>query len=247
MKEKYYEFVKLNDEITELYIYGDIRKPGLIEKWLGVDDETRVDAFSFKDALNEVDTPKLVVRINSMGGDVSEGLAIYGLLSDFKGELITKVDGFACSAASIIFMAGEKRIVPTNGLIMIHNAWSCAEGNANDFRKFADDLDMITKPSLNIYCEKTGLDENEIKSMMDEETWMDYKIAIEKGFATNVENANNIQQSISDINKYLQKTIRENIKLKEEKNHLENKIKLFSSNEKEDIKNNWESFFNTEK
>ena len=240
MKDKYYQFVKVDEEITELYIYGDIRKPGLIEKWLGIDDDTRVDAYTFKDALNDVDTPKLVVRINSMGGSVSEGLAIYGLLSDFKGELITKVDGFACSAASVIFMAGQTRIVPTNGLIMIHNAWSTAEGNANDLRKCADDLDMITKPSINIYCEKTGLSEDEVKEMMDNETWMDYKIAIEKGFATNVESENDVQQSLSDTNKYLYKIIKENLKLKEQ-------VSLLEKQPIDEERDNWESFLNTAK
>ena len=72
-KDKYFQFVKLNDSVTELYIYGDIRKPSLIERWLDINDDTRVDAYSFKDALADVDTPNLLVRINSMGGLVSEG------------------------------------------------------------------------------------------------------------------------------------------------------------------------------
>ena len=226
MKEKYYQFVKVDDSLTELYIYGDIRKPGLIERWLELEDETRVDAYSFKDALKEVDTQKLLVRINSMGGEVSEGLAIYSLLSDFKGELITKVDGFACSAASIIFMAGKKRIVPTSGLIMIHNAWiRNAEGDANELRKQADDLEMITKPSLNIYVEKTGLSESEIKDMMDNETWLDYRLAIEKGFATDVENSIEAQQSVKDMNTYMRKLVFENIELKTELEKQSLKVK----------------------
>lgn len=243
MREKYYQFVKVDDSLTELYIYGDIRKPDLIEKWLDLDDETRVDAFSFKEALNSVDTPKLLVRINSMGGDVSEGLAIYSLLSDFSGELITKVDGFACSAASIIFMAGKQRIVPTSGLIMIHNAWTpSASGNANELRKQADDLEMITKPSLNIYVEKTGLSEQEVKKLMDEETWFDYKYAIEKGFATTIENNNEAQQSINDMNFYLRKLVFENLELKKQL-ETSNKLKI----EDEKTYDKWSLFFNTMK
>ena len=64
--DKYFQFVKIDESLTDLYIYGDIRKPSLIENWLGIDDETRVDAYNFKDALNEVDTPNLRVRINSI-------------------------------------------------------------------------------------------------------------------------------------------------------------------------------------
>lgn len=238
--DNYFQFVRLDDTTTELYVYGDIRKPNTIERWLEIEDETRVDAYSFKDALNDVDTPNLVVRINSMGGSVSEGLAIYSLLSDFKGHLITKVDGFACSAASVIFMAGKERIVPENGLLMIHNAWTNAEGDPNQLRKVANDLEMITKPSLNIYKNKTGLVEDDIKEMMDNETWMDYKLAFEKGFATSIEKQNNAQQSIQDINNYIRKLVGENIDLKSQ---LE-ATKQVPVLEAKEAKGDWKSFFN---
>lgn len=237
--DRYFQFVKVDDNLTELYIYGDIRKPSLIERWLEIEDDTRVDAYSFKDALNEVNTPNLLVRINSMGGSVSEGLAIYGLLSDFNGHLITQVDGFACSAASVIFMAGQERIMPENGLLMIHNAWTDACGDPNELRKAADDLEIITKPSVNIYVNKTGLSEEEIKSMMDKETWMDYKSAFEKGFATSIQKNDTIQQSIKDINSYIRNLVIKNqeftTKLEEfEKENNNAKIK----------EDSWESFFN---
>lgn len=236
MKEKYFEFSKLDNNVTELYIYGDIRKPSMIEQWLEIEDETRVDAFSFKDALAAVDTPNLIVRINSMGGSVSEGLAIYSLLKDFKGHLITKVDGMACSAASVIFMAGEERIMPESALLMIHNAWTYAEGDQNELRKAADDLEMITQPSVNIYCSKTGLSEDEVKSMMNEETWMDYKLAFEKGFSTSIEKDGEAQQSIQDMNKYIKNLVSRNLELEK---RLESQTK---KEEKEE--NDWMSFFN---
>lgn len=94
---KYLNFRKLNEQETELYIYGDIRKKDWIDNWLGTGKE-KTDAFTLKDALAQIDTPELTVRINSYGGSVSEGLAIYNLLTDFKGHLRTVVDGFACSA-----------------------------------------------------------------------------------------------------------------------------------------------------
>lgn len=242
-KDKYFQFVKLNETVTELYIYGDIRKPSFIERWLEIDDDTRVDAFNFKDALNQVDTPNLLVRINSMGGSVSEGLAIYGLLSDFSGHLITQVDGFACSAASVIFMAGTERIMPENSLIMIHNAWTETSGDPNQLRKMADDLEMITKPSVNIYVNKTGLAEDEVKTMMDNETWMDYKLAFEKGFATSIQKEDNTQQSIKDINSYIRNLVSENFHLKKQ---LESTKKVNSKKQEEkiDTKDSWESFFN---
>lgn len=237
--DKYFQFVKLDESLTELFIYGDIRKPSLIERWLEIEDSSRVDAYSFKDALNEVDTPNLLVRINSMGGQVSEGLAIYSLLSDFKGHLITQVDGFACSAASVIFMAGEERIIPESGLLMIHNAWTEVSGDHNQLRKAAEDLDMITKPSVNIYVNKTGLSEEEVKEMMDNETWMDYQMAFSKGFATSIQKDDNVHQSVRDINSYIRNLVKQNSELKEQikNNQIEEKTE----------KDSWESFFNTKK
>lgn len=194
MKEKYLAFNKIDDQNTELYIYGDIRKKNIIEKWLNIPSEA-TDAFTLKDAINSVDTPNLIVRINSYGGDVAEGLAIYSLLSNFKGHLTTIVDGFACSAASVIFMAGETRIVPEQGLLMIHNAWSYAEGDSNTMKKMAEDLEKITQPSINIYASKTKLSEEVIKDKMDKETWITSKEAFEWGFATSIER-NEAKQSL---------------------------------------------------
>lgn len=181
--EKFLNFKKVNESETELYIYGDIRKKDFIDSWFGTGQDA-TDAFSLKDALNAVDTPNLTVRINSYGGSVSEGLAIYSLLSDFKGHVKTIVDGFACSAASIIFMAGDERVVPENGLLMIHNAWTEARGDSNTMKKVAEDLEKITQPSLNIYTSKTNLSEEEIKEKMDREEWITSEEAFDWGFST---------------------------------------------------------------
>ena len=169
--DKFLNFRKVNESETELYVYGDIRKKDIIDKWFGTGEDV-TEAFTLKDALASVDTPNLTVRINSYGGSVSEGLAIYSLLSEFKGHLKTIVDGFACSAASVIFMAGEERVVPENGLLMIHNAWTEARGDSNTMKKVAEDLEKITQPSLNIYVSKTGLSEEKVKEMMDREEWI---------------------------------------------------------------------------
>lgn len=246
MKDKYFQFVRIDDSVTELYIYGDIRKPDIIEQWLEIEDDTRVDAYTFKDALKNVDTPNLLVRINSFGGDVSEGLAIYSLLSDFPGHLITKVDGMACSAASVVFMAGEERIMPASGLLMIHNAWTKTSGDPNELRKAANDLEIITQPSVNIYVEKTGLEESDIKAMMDEETWMDYKTAFEKGFATSIERDGEAQQSIGDATSYIRKLVLQIAKLKTHSNNdVINEPKEIKE-ESEEI-DDWKSFFCFEK
>ena len=214
MENNYLNFKKKNDEETELYIYGNIEKKDWIDEWLGTGKE-KTDAYTLKDALLHVDTPKLTVRINSHGGDVSEALAIYSLLSDFQGELKTIVDGFACSAASVIFMAGKERIVPENGLLMIHNVWTKVRGDSNKMREVAEDLEKITQPSLNIYTNKTKLTEEEIKEKMDREEWITSDEAFEWGFSTAKEKKNNYMQAVDadfvyDLvikNKELQKQI----------------------------------------
>lgn len=218
MENNYLNFKKINEEETELYIYGDIRKKSWIDEWLGTGKD-KTDAYTLKDALTHVDTPRLTVRINSYGGSVSEGLAIYSLLSDFKGKLKTIVDGFACSAASVIFMAGEERIVPENGLLMIHNAWSYAEGDSNVMRKTAEDLEKITQPSVNIYVSKSNLSEEEIKEKMDKEEWITSQEAFEWGFSTSQNKKEEMQALEAEFvynlvikNKEMQKEI-DNLKM----------------------------------
>lgn len=261
--DKFLNFKKVNEFETELYIYGDIRKRDWIDRWLGTGKDV-TEAFSLKDALALVDTPNLTVRINSYGGSVSEGLAIYSLLSEFKGHLKTIVDGFACSAASVIFMAGQERVVPENGLLMIHNAWTEARGDSNAMKKAAEDLEKITQPSLNIYVSKTNLSEEEIKEKMDREEWITSQEAYEWGFSTTQTRKDDAMQSLeADFvynlvmkNKELQKTIEEKAKeiaettvkekmqglLTEEAEGLENSLK-----QNQIKKGSWESFFNTKK
>ncbi|MBQ9607863.1 MAG: Clp protease ClpP [Lachnospiraceae bacterium] len=236
-ENKYLNFRKVDENETELFIYGDIRKKDFIDRWFGTGEDA-TDAFTLKDALNAVDTPNLTVRINSYGGSVSEGLAIYSLLQDFKGHVKTIVDGFACSAASVIFMAGDTRVVPESGLLMIHNAWSCVEGDSNAMKKAAEDLEKITQPSVNIYVSKTGQTEETIKAMMDREEWITSKEAFELGFATTVTKNDSAKQSLES--NYLFNLV---TKIK----NLENKLK-----EKEESINivkedSWESFFNRKK
>lgn len=248
--DKFLNFKKVNESETELYVYGDIRKKNWIDRWFG-EGEDVTEAFSLKDALASVDTPNLTVRINSYGGSVSEGLAIYSLLSEFKGHVKTIVDGFACSAASVIFMAGSERVVPENGLLMIHNAWTEARGDSNAMKKVAEDLEKITQPSVNIYASKTGLSEEKVKEMMDREEWITSKEAYELGFSTTQVRKDNTMQSLeADYvfnlvmkNKEMQSKIEELVKEKTE--NLLNE-KLEKEPEQNQIKeDSWKSFFNT--
>lgn len=208
MKERFYQLVNHSDQEATLYIYGDITSI----KWF----ENDVCVYDLANEIGELNGKKLKVRINSYGGEVAEGLAIYNLLKSYDGEVATICDGFACSAASVVFMAGKQRIMPKSSLLLIHNAWTRASGDANDLRKAADDLEKITQPSIDIYSSVSNLSEEEIKKMMDEETWISADEALSYGFATEVTDEEAMQSLEEGIlvktvmkNKELEKRIKE--------------------------------------
>ena len=132
------------------------------------------------------DISQINVFINSYGGEVAEGLAIYNALKRHKAKVVTHCDGFACSIASVVFMAGDERIMSESSLLMVHNAWTRGSGNAEALRKMADDLDKITQASVAAYKAHSNLTEEEIKALLDGETWILPEEALEYGFATSI-------------------------------------------------------------
>ena len=208
MKERFYQLTNVSEDSATLYIYGDITSI----KWF----ENDVCVYDLAKEIGDLNGKALTVRINSYGGEVAEGLAIYNLLKSYAGEVTTICDGFACSAASVVFMAGAKRIMPRSSLLMIHNAWTRAIGDADDLRKAADDLEKITQPSIEIYTSVSNLDADEIKVMMDAETWFDADEALGYGFATEISEEAAMQSLEDGIlaktvfkNKQLEKRIKE--------------------------------------
>jgi len=128
----------------------------------------------------------VVVNINSPGGNVFEGLAIYNILSQHPGEVTVNVVGIAASAASVIAMAGDKRYIGKAAFFMIHNCWGGVCGNRLDLISFAEQLEKFDKAMAGIYEDTTGLPQTDIIAMMDGETWIDASTAVEQGFATGI-------------------------------------------------------------
>lgn len=162
-----FEIKNQTEEFAELFIYGDIMN----YKW----EDSDVTPQDVADFLKEIDGKnKLNIYINSGGGSVFAGLAIYNQLKRHKAEKTVYVDGVAASIASVIAFAGDKVIIPTNAFMMIHKPWALAIGNSNDMRKMADDLDRIEEGIMNVYKEnlKDGVDIEEIKKMVADETWL---------------------------------------------------------------------------
>lgn len=175
--KRYYQMEVAGSE-ADIDIYGDITS------WPWV--ESDVSSANLSAQLADLDVDVINVNINSYGGEVAEGLAIYNALKKHKAKVRTRCDGFACSIASVIFMAGDERIMNEASLLMIHNAFSFAEGDANALRKMADDLDLITNQSKKIYLANSNIDEAALTELMDKETFIEPKDALEMGFATSV-------------------------------------------------------------
>ncbi|ENG7537613.1 TPA: head maturation protease, ClpP-related [Providencia stuartii] len=134
-------------------------------------------------ALRAIGNQDVVVNINSPGGDMFEGLAIYNLLRAHSGKVTVNVLGIAASAASIIAMAGDEIQMGRGAFLMIHNCWAVGVGNRHDFAKLANDLAPFDKSMSDIYVARSGLPEEAISQMMDNETYIGANDAIEKGFA----------------------------------------------------------------
>lgn len=148
------------------------------------------------DRLGNVD--QITVRINSPGGDVFAGLAIYEYLKNHKARIITRNDGLAASAASIILMAGDEIIMGTGSMVMIHNPYTIAMGEAKDFLAAAEMLGKIQESLISVYKERTGKNEEELKAMMDATTWMTADNSVSLGFADKVDRKERISATIQN-------------------------------------------------
>jgi ATP-dependent Clp protease protease subunit len=179
MKRKYFA-VEKHKQTATITIYGDITSYPWFEG-----DVSSANLSKQLEEMNDVD--EINVYINSYGGEVKEGIAIYNALRRHKAKVRTICDGFACSIASVIFMAGDERVMNEASMLMIHNAWTYVEGNAAELRKHAEDLEKITQLSIEAYKANSFLKEEEIKAFMDAETWILPNEAVENGFATSVE------------------------------------------------------------
>ena len=146
-------------------------------------DDSGVTAKRISAALRSLDGADVVVNINSPGGDVFEGLAIYNLLREYKGHVTVRVLGVAASAASFIAMAADEIQIARAGFFMIHNAWTGLWGNRNDLRETAEFLEQIDDTIADIYHVRSGLSMDELKADMDKERWINGRDAIDSGFA----------------------------------------------------------------
>ena len=162
----------VKDRVLQINIYGEIY-------------EDYVAHYLSGGIINECD--RVEVRISSPGGCVGDGITIYNALKACGKPVRTIVDGFACSIASVIFMAGDERIMTDTSLLMIHNVSAASFGTATEHRKLADDIDTVNELSKEAYMERVNISREELSEMMDAETWISAEDAFSMGFATQME------------------------------------------------------------
>lgn len=169
--------------MTVIEVKADIvdNDTGKFYDWIGWDAVYPGKVSTLLDGAGEVE-----VNINSNGGDVFAASEIYTLLSQHSGRVTVNIQGLAASAASVIAMAGDVVHISPTAQIMIHKAWTIADGNADDMAHTSEFLDGIDDSIMNAYVAKTGLDKSELSNMMAKETWLTANQAVDYGFADDV-------------------------------------------------------------
>lgn len=132
------------------------------------------------------DTSAVEVRINSYGGEVADGWAMYNALKSCGKQVTTYNDGFCCSAAVYPFLAGAKRVMHDTSAIFLHDCMGGCYGYADDLKRTAEELDKLTAIGINAFVESAGLDVAEVAAMMAAETWLDADTALQKGICTKI-------------------------------------------------------------
>nr|DAG72921.1 MAG TPA: Putative ATP dependent Clp protease [Caudoviricetes sp.] len=172
-------------DTLDLYIYGDVAGDSQ-DWWTGEVIQSETSANALRDALAEYpDAKEIAIYINSYGGSVFEGTAIYNQLKRHSAHKTVYVDGFACSIASVIAMAGDTVVMPRNALMMIHNMSMGVYGTAAELRQAAENLDTINQAGMAAYLEKAGdkLEPEKLKEMYDAETWLTAEQCMTLGLA----------------------------------------------------------------
>lgn len=165
---------KTDNDSAEIFVYGNIG-----------DYFDGITAIEFIDAVKSFgDVDMINVRINSFGGIAADGTAMMNILRRNPATIIVDIDGYAASAASIVAMAGDKIRMATGSLLMIHDAWGHAAGNAKEVLSYAEGLERASEAISNVYSERTGIDADEIREWMLDEKWFSTEEALAHGFAT---------------------------------------------------------------
>lgn len=224
----------------DLYIY-DYVEGDSYDWWTDEKIESQTSANYIQKQLEITkDVTNINIFINSYGGEVKEGLAIYNQLKRHPAQKTVYIDGFACSIASVIAMAGDKVIMGTNTLMMIHHAAMGAFGNAEELRKAANDVEVIDKASCSSYLTKAGnkLSEETLNQLLDNQTWLNAEQCLQYGLCDEIAGKENddiskAQQRFNNTIKQQMESLRQQIKVPEnlvkQKTNAEKLMQIFKN------------------
>jgi ATP-dependent Clp protease protease subunit len=175
--KQWYEIKAKAADAAEVWIYEDIG-----ESFWG----EGLSAKRFVTELNALDVSEIALHINSSGGSVFDGQAMYSALRRHRAEITTYIDGLAASIASVVALAGDYLVMPSNAMMMIHDPWGMVMGFASDMRSMADTLDKVRDTILNVYEEHSTKTREDLSAAMAAETWLTAEDALEFGFIDEV-------------------------------------------------------------
>ena len=217
---------KADGNPVEISIYDEIGDYGTSAK-------------NFIEEVKNVNDRDITLRINSVGGSVFDGLAIYNTLRSHRGYVNIKIEGLAASISTVIAMAGDNIEMSENGFFMIHNPFGQSAGEATDMRKTADLLDKIKSEIIEIYQKKTDLTYDELSNMMDKETWLSSQEAIDFGFVNIMTEPMKIAATF-DLSKFTnvnEKEVNDKLSLTNKKSKMTEELKTWFNGVKEEILN----------
>ena len=178
MRNRKFYAIQQADRAADLYIFGDIVPFALFDG--------DVSAHSLEQQIKDLDVDEIRVHIDSYGGSVSEGWAIYNALRQHPAKIVAYGDGFVASAALFPFLAGDERIASSLSAYYFHQVMVAASGYASDLRAAADEAEKMTEIGINAFVERTGMDADQVRQLMQAETWMTPAQALDYGIATSI-------------------------------------------------------------
>ena len=189
-----YFAIQQAERTADIYIFGDIVPFAFFEG--------DVSAHSIVQQIQALDVDTIRVHIDSYGGAVSEGWAIYNALREHPAKIVTYGDGFVASAALYPFMAGDERYASNLSAYFFHQVMTFASGYAEDLRAAADEADVLTEIGMAAFTERAGMSEDTVRQLMENETWLSPQQALEYGVATAI---------VSDATPKLQQNVKKMI------------------------------------
>ena len=224
MKEKWYNIQNKAGETADVYIFDEIGTYG-------------VTAQEFINDIKDLKDLPLNLRINSLGGDVFDGMAMYNVIKRREAKTTVYIEGIAASIATIIALGADEVVMAENSLFMIHNAWGGTMGEAKDMRKTAETLDKISGELTDIYRKKTGLSYDVLSEMMDEETWLNAEEAFELGFVDTISDSIKVaaKYDVSKFKNITQEQIQNKLSININNKKMTNELKEWFNNKVEEI------------